>query len=250
MILLCGFIVGVFIGSVGIGGVLLVPVLVLFAGLPIRSAVATALFSFVFTGIFGSWLFARRRSIAWKLTLPVCIGSLAFGYLGTLVGDLVSGVVLSTIVAVILLIVGAVGLLLEGGFPGRLIGRWAGRPVGRREIFTLLGVGGVAGFGAGLSGAGGPLFSVPMMLALGFDPLLSIGTAQSLQIVASISASVRNVETASIEYNLALTLAMSELFGVFIGVYVAHTVSAKFLHYMVATACLVCGGVLLANLKG
>ena len=49
----------------------------------------------------------------------------------------------------------------------------------------LVGVGAVSGFGSGLSGAGGPLFSVPIMVLAGFVPLAAVGTSQVLQIVAA-----------------------------------------------------------------
>ena len=58
-------------------------------------------------------------------------------------------------------------------------------PAARRERFRdgqaagragmLAGVGAASGFGSGLSGAGGPLFSVPMMVLGGFVPLAAIG---------------------------------------------------------------------------
>src|ERR1700759_1325256 len=118
MIFITGFIVGLFTGSVGIGGVLLVPALVIFTGLSVRDAVATALFSFIFTGMLGSWLFARRQSIAWEMTLPVCIGALGFGYLGTLVNNVFSSTALSTIIAIVLLCVGICGFVPEKNYSG------------------------------------------------------------------------------------------------------------------------------------
>ena len=43
-------VVGALIGAVGIGGILLIPGLVLLGRLPIHAASATALFTFLFTG--------------------------------------------------------------------------------------------------------------------------------------------------------------------------------------------------------
>jgi len=72
--------VGVLIGAVGVGGILLIPALNLAGGLPIRQAMATALFSFILTGVIGTWLFQRRGSINWNVTVPVCLGSGLFGF--------------------------------------------------------------------------------------------------------------------------------------------------------------------------
>ena len=63
--------VGALIGAVGIGGILLIPALTVFAALPIQSAMATALFTFTFTGIVGTVMFQRRGSIDWSLARPV-----------------------------------------------------------------------------------------------------------------------------------------------------------------------------------
>ncbi len=62
------FAVGTLIGAVGIGGILLIPALSAFAGLPIHAAMATALFTFGFTGVTGTVMFQRRGSIDWNVT--------------------------------------------------------------------------------------------------------------------------------------------------------------------------------------
>ena len=47
-------VVGVLIGAIGIGGVLLVPMLTYVLGISIHVAIATAMFSYLFTGIVGA----------------------------------------------------------------------------------------------------------------------------------------------------------------------------------------------------
>src|SRR5262249_10347729 len=54
---------GLLIGCVGIGGVLLVPVLTL-AGVDVHAAIAASMFSFIFSGLIGVWLYQRKGSIA------------------------------------------------------------------------------------------------------------------------------------------------------------------------------------------
>src|SRR5262249_58429158 len=78
-------VVGFFTGAVGPGGILLIPAFAILGGLDIHEATATTLFVFLFTGVFGTWLFYRRGHIHWRVALPVCIGSVAFSYLGALV---------------------------------------------------------------------------------------------------------------------------------------------------------------------
>src|SRR5437867_4300435 len=60
-----GLLAGLLIGAVGIGGVILVPSLVYFGGVPIHAAVAGAMMSYILTGLIGTLVYARARSIQW-----------------------------------------------------------------------------------------------------------------------------------------------------------------------------------------
>ena len=74
-LLAVAFGVGTLIGAVGIGGVLLIPALTAFAALPIHTAMATALFTFIFTDPRYRDVPAARR-IDWILTRPVLFSAL------------------------------------------------------------------------------------------------------------------------------------------------------------------------------
>src|SRR6185312_8328126 len=91
--------VGLLIGTVGVGGVLMVSFLALFGGLTIHEAAATSLFSFLFTGIVGTWLYQRRGSIDWSITLPVCAAAAFFGFCGAAAAALVDPRPLAIVIA-------------------------------------------------------------------------------------------------------------------------------------------------------
>jgi uncharacterized membrane protein YfcA len=55
----------VLIGCTGIGGVLLVPCLTL-AGVDVHKAIGASMFSFIFSGVIGVWLYARHGSTEWS----------------------------------------------------------------------------------------------------------------------------------------------------------------------------------------
>lgn len=226
--------IGCCIGAVGIGGVLLIPQLTLLAGVSVHQASATALFTFLFTGIYGTWLFHRRGSINWRVTLPVCIGAVLCSYLGALANTLIGDRILTVVIALIITFVGVYTWL-----PARR--RSASDDVTPSSLASLVGVGALAGFGAGLSGAGGPLFAVPMMLFLGFAPLSAVGAGQVLQIAAAFSGSLANLRHGLIDFPLAGWLIGCELIGVCIGAYVAHRVPTKYIRMMVASLCVVVG---------
>ena len=83
----------------------MVSYLALFAGLTIHQAAATSLFTFLFTGMLGTWLYQRRGSIDWRISLPVCAAALIFGFLGAALAASVEPRPLAIIIA--LIIVGA-----------------------------------------------------------------------------------------------------------------------------------------------
>ena len=225
-----------FIGTVGVGGVLLIPFLVLLGGLGIHAAAATALFTFLFTGLLGSYLFQRRGSISWRLTLPVCAGALVFGYLGTTAAARIEARALTVVIAVIIVVAGIYMLL-----PPRNPGRAPRDGRGAADVPVLIAVGAASGFGSGLSGAGGPLFSVPMMVILGFAPLAAVGASQVLQIVAALSGSAASLQDGRIDFALAAWVTGFELAGVAAGVRLAHAVSALVLRRMAAALCVAVG---------
>ncbi|RPH63744.1 MAG: hypothetical protein EHM83_09495 [Burkholderiales bacterium] len=73
--------IGILIGSVGIGGVLMVPWLTQAIGLPVREAVAIAMLSFVATGIAALVISARSlrdpATMRWPMVLATAPGALA-----------------------------------------------------------------------------------------------------------------------------------------------------------------------------
>jgi uncharacterized membrane protein YfcA len=106
----------------------------------------------------------------------------------------------------------------------------------------LLGcVGAAAGFASGLSGAGGPVFSVPLMMALGFVPLAAIGASQVLQVVVAASGSVGNLQYGAIDFTTAAWVSPALLIGVALGVRAAHAVSVLVLRRMAAALCIIVG---------
>lgn len=233
--------VGFFIGSVGVGGVLLIPALALLGGLEIHRASATALFTFLFTGLLGTWLFYRRGSMDWRMTAPVCAGSVVFSYVGAMLNSWIEPRPLALIIASIIVFAGLYVLLparRESGFRGTR---------GPAAQALLACVGAAAGLGSGLSGAGGALFSVPMMIALGFVPLAAIGTSQVLQIVVALSGTLGNLQFGSLDFRTAAWVSAFSLAGVALGARAAHAVSVAVLRRMAAGLCIAVGLFMLAR---
>ncbi|MBA2548776.1 MAG: sulfite exporter TauE/SafE family protein [Burkholderiaceae bacterium] len=244
-LLLIAFGVGALIGAVGIGGVLLIPALTAFAALPIQTAMATALFTFTFTGIVGTLMFQRRGSIDWSVTRPVLYSAVVFAFLGAWTNSIARPTALALILAGIIVLAGLYTL-----FTWRGMRRPAFHDDARAQRVLLLTLGAVAGFGSGLTGVGGPALSVPLMVLFGFPALVAIGTSQVIQIVAAISGTLGNLKFGSIDFGIAATVTLIEMAGVMAGVRIAHAVDGALLRKAVAVLCLVVGTTLIVRELG
>lgn len=234
--------VGVLIGAVGIGGVLLIPALAAFAGLGIQEAMATALFSFIFTGVTGTLMFQRRGSIDWRITVPVCLGSIVFAFLGAWLNSQSRPTMLALILAGVIVFAGVYTLW-----------SWRGQrhPVfqadNRKQQSLLAAIGSVSGFGSGLTGVGGPVLSVPLMALFGFPALPAIGASQVIQIIAAVSGTLGNLQFGTVNFMVAAPVTLLEIAGVFLGVRIAHAIHVQALRACVSVLCIGVGFFLMGH---
>lgn len=238
---LTALVVGIIIGTVGAGGILLIPALSLFGGFSTHEAMGTALFSFIFTGLMGTYLYQRRGSIDWRITIIICLGTIAFAYLGSQVNAATSSYALNLLLAGVIIFAGVYAL-----FPARGA-TITYRSGDIRQKIILFGIGAGVGFAAGLTGVGGPVLSVPLMVVMGFNPLTAIATSQLIQITAGISGSLGNLQNGFINFSIAWWLIPIEMAGVAIGVCLAHSISTAVLKKVVAIVCILVGGCVALN---
>lgn len=244
-LLLVSVLVGILIGAVGVGGILLIPGLNVLAGLAIHEAMATALFTFIFTGALGTFLFQRRGSIDWGITVPVCVGAAIFGFLGAWANAKIEARELTLILSSLIIFAGVYTISTRNlARPAML----QGRP--RLQQALLVGIGAVAGFGSGLTGVGGPALSVPAMVLFGFSPLTTIGVSQVIQILAAVSGSAGNLRYGSINFKLAIIVTFFELIGVLVGVRIVHAIDARSLRSYVGILCILVGAGLMIRALG
>lgn len=239
---LIAFFVGMLIGTVGIGGILLIPAIAAFTGMGTREAMATALFSFIFTAVIGTYLFERRKSIDWMISVPICLGALLFGYLGALVNSMVNPLWLKVALSLVIIFSGAYVLIPSVSGREFIFNK---RSVAHQSL--LIGIGAMVGFVSGLTGVGGPVLSVPIMVVLGFPPLTAIATGQVIQVAAASSGTVGNLVHGFIDFKAASWLSVVQLGGLIIGVRMAHSFSMHQLRKLVAIVCLLVGGFLFAR---
>jgi len=224
-IILIGLLTGTFIGTVGVGGILLTPLLVFFAGKELHIAQATSSFSFLFTGLTGAIMYARQKSIAWNHVLWISIGIIPATLFGARVNTILSSTTLTLILATLIVFSGTNALK-------KVEVKTNIQPALNKAGLILIGVG--VGFGSSLTGTGGPVLLVPLLLFLGTMPLAAVGISQAVQLPIAIFATIGFTIYGQIDFSLGLTLGMVQSIGVILGSKIAHTLPQEKLRVVLA----------------
>jgi uncharacterized membrane protein YfcA len=231
---------GVLIGCIGIGGVLLVPCLSL-AGVGVHAAIGASMFSFMFSGGIAVWLYARHGSIEWRSAVWLAAGAAP--------GALLGAVLAAHTGAEILLMLVGVTVVFAGW---RLLRRQSGGPnhgAVRFESPLLVGIGAAVGIASAVTGTGGPVLLVPLLMWWGVPVLASVGLSQAIQVPIALMASLGNFWTGSLDLKLGVLLSIGITLGSAVGARVAHAVPAVFLARVVAVV-LVLVGIVVAVRSG
>lgn len=236
LIILIGLLVGTMIGAVGIGGVLLAPLLVLLLGMDLSLAMATSMWSFLFTGAMGVISYARQGSIDWTLSGWLMVGIIPASLLGARTNVGLSAGILALILAAVLLYSALSALM---------------RPPNVRESGTSfkrpwrLVVGAFVGFGSALTGTGGAVLLMPLFLLMGVPALRAVGVVQGIQLPIAVSASLGFLLFGHVDFFLGSVLGVVQAIGVGLGAHVAHRIPAGNLRQLAAAALIVAAGILI-----
>lgn len=234
LLLLAGYggLVGILMGASSIGGVLLVPFLSYVGGVAVHAAIGAAMFSYIFAGAVGAWLYARRGSIPWSMAGWLIVGAMPGAFLGSMLKNLVSGLALEGFIGLLLLFAGVTAL--RSGSGGDASGRVLAKP-------ALIGLGGVTGVVSALSGTGGPVTLLPMLLWLKVPILTAIGAAQAVQLPIALLATGGNILSGEIDLAIGSVLAVALAGGMVAGASLAHALSPSALKRAVAWVILAVG---------
>ena len=236
MLLALALIVGVLVGCVGIGGVLLPPALAYVGGLDLHLAMATSMWSFLYTGLVGTMAYSRRNSMDWRMVLWLGVGIVPAAMLGALSNAALPAEVLTVLLATL---ISATGVNAFAKAPS------AERAVHSFSPLLLLQIGAVVGFGSALTGTGGPVLLVPILVFLRAPTLAAIGVSQVVQIPVAIFSTFGYVLFGQVDFYLGITLGLIAAAGVMIGTSIAHAVPILTLRRIVAVS-LIGAGILIA----
>jgi uncharacterized protein len=231
---------GLMIGCIGIGGVILVPALVFLGGISIKIGIPAAMFAFILSGLVASFVFARNKSIRWGMAAWLCAGATPTAFAGAWAVSVVNPRVLEA----------GLGLLTFLSGINALRTRHSINELGcHPETNTmLLGIGAVTGFLSSVSGTGGPVVLVPILIAMKLPVLTAVGLSQTIQLPVAIAATFGNVIYGELDYALGGILAATLTVGSWFGAKLAHTLPLAALRQIVSVALVGIGLFILGNL--
>ena len=228
LVIIAGAISGTLIGTVGIGGVLLVPALVLFGGLGVEEATPVASMSFFFTGVAGTLAYSRTGRVPWVPVRWLMVGVVPGALVGAASNVALSPDLLTAVVAVVLGAAAVRAAIPEGAATHR-----SGREFSPR---ANLAIGVVVGFGSALTGTGGPVLLIPLMLLFGGGVAVTVATSQPIQVPIAIFASAAFLAYGELDWELGLVLGLAQVAGVVFGARLGGRLPAEALRNLVGFA--------------
>lgn len=178
VIIAANFVVGILIGLSGIGGFFLPVVYAALLAFDVRDALLLGFSAFLLSGLLGSFAYARLGLISLSMGVKLGVSCFFGALLGVWVNLLLPVFVVKLCLYTVVLLSGI--SLLRGRST-----RAAKSPL-LDNIFFIFGLGLLVGFLCSLSGAGGALILVPVLVALGEETRRAVG----LGILASVFISI------------------------------------------------------------
>lgn len=251
VIAVMNLIVGTLVGVSGIAGFLLPIVFTGYLGLDLSLSLALSFISFLTSGIIGSYRYQKQGQMDLKFGVLIGIGSIAGAVLGVKLNFMIP---LTTAKLFLYLVVMASGISIlfkkdketpaeksqksgsradalnssneGGGVYGKLLGN---------RLFVLL-FGFITGAICSLSGAGGPILVMPILVTLGMPVRIAVGVSLFDSIFIAIPACIGYLTNCPKDGLLILCLVsiVCQAIGVFFGAGQAGRINVRVLKKAVA----------------
>lgn len=216
--LVAGFLSGLF--GVG-GGVLIVPALVLLLQFDQKVASGTSLLAVVPIAIVGMLAYLTAGQVDWAIGIPLAIGMITGGILGSWLLHRLPTMVISWIFIAVLLVV-AVRLFFEEPVRG------VSHPVDALGVVLLVAFGVLVGTLSGLVGVGGGVIIVPSLIVFwGIGDLVAKGASLVAMIPSAITTSVQNLLRRNGDLIAGLSIGIPGALMTFPGSWLATAIDPK-----------------------
>jgi uncharacterized membrane protein YfcA len=196
----------------GVGAAFILIPVFLALGIPLLTAMSTALLLNAVAMVFASISYAREKLIVFKTALPILIVASILSPLGARTAEHLPKTVLLWMFVVFLIFAGSMMLFYKAK---------------EREVETDtkkligygIGVGSLAGYLGGLLGVGGGNFIVPVLVWLGFNPKKAAATTAFIVIFSSFSGFLGHASLGNIDMRLLAFCAIGSIAGALFGAY-------------------------------
>ena len=240
-IVVLGLLAGILIGCIGIGGVVLVPALHYLGGIAIHTAIGAAMMAYLVSGIVGTIVFGNKQSIKWDMAPWLWAGAMPGALLGALASSVAPAAILELAIGALTAVSGIHAL--TQGSTGEPRNRIAAGPSLTNPALAI--VGAITGFGSSLTGTGGPLVLIPILMWLNVPVLTAIGLSQAIQLPIAVTATAGNAAAGLLDVQLGAVLGLGLAFGSWSGAHLAHALPRAILFRIVAGVLVAVGLVIL-----
>ena len=216
--ILSGIAVGIISGFFGVGGGTILVPLLMFLGLDIKEAIGISVVQMMFSSIFGSYLNFKKGSLKPSSTIFFGIGGLVgSGFSGYVVSHLSSMTLKYIFLAVVIF---AIYRFFRSPHEPSL------PPIENKLLFFVIGVG-IGTFATSI-GIGGALLLTPIMVGfLRYKVKDAVSAGLFFVIFSSTSGFVSMYMHNLIDMQKGLIIGFSSLFGVYLGIFLAHKTDPK-----------------------
>lgn len=196
----------------GVGAAFILIPVFLALGIPLLTAMSTALLLNSIAMTFASMSFAKDQLIVFKTALPILIVATILSPLGARTAEHLPREILLWLFVAFLLFAGSMMLFYKA----------KEKPIEvntKKLVGYGVGVGSFAGYLGGLLGVGGGNFIVPVLVWLGFDPKKASATTAFIVIFSSLAGFLGHVTMGNINIWLLVFCAIGSISGALAGAY-------------------------------
>jgi uncharacterized membrane protein YfcA len=196
----------------GVGAAFILIPVFLALGIPLLTAMSTALLLNAIAMIFASISYAREKLIVFKAAIPIVIAAAILSPLGAMTAEHLPENLLKWIFVGFLIFAGSMMLFYRAR--ERQIEYNTKKSVGYG-----VGVGSLAGYLGGLLGVGGGNIIVPVLVWLGFNPKKAAATTAFIVIFSSLAGFLGHISLGNIDIWLLSLCAIGSVSGAILGAY-------------------------------
>jgi uncharacterized protein len=236
--LLTGTIAGFWSGLMGVGGgVIMVPLMVSYMGLPQHAAHGTSLAVMVFTGLASAIAYGWQGSLDVGVIVQLALGTIVGARLGALLCSRIPAEKLRQSFGILVVVIG-LRMLLPVPVADPLLA-----PGSPAAVVATIVLGLAVGVLSGLMGVGGGIFMVPgMVLLLGMTQQQAQGISLAVIVPTAITGALTHNQKGNVSAEIVPWLAIPSVLTALAGAYAAHLLPAAILRELFGLLLLFVGG--------